>query len=245
MCVVTQKKIPVRTTRRARDRFDSRRLSRLANASRCAQSRTDAVCARADVCVCAPMQDKLIDASDVTHMYKITKHVGMCATGKGPDIRDIVQKARKKAADFKQSYGYEIPVDVLANILADEFQVYTQHAYMRPLAVMVMLVAIDDERGPSLFKCDPAGYYVGYRATSAGPKEVEAVNFLEKKVKSGSVFDVNETTQLAISTLQHVLGEEVKASELEVAIVTADNRAFRVISEAQVEEHLTAISERD
>ena len=245
MCVVTQKKIPVRTTRRARDRFDSRRLSRLVNASRCAQSRTDAVCARADVCVCAPMQDKLIDASDVTHMYKITKHVGMCATGKGPDIRDIVQKARKKAADFKQSYGYEIPVDVLANILADEFQVYTQHAYMRPLAVMVMLVAIDDERGPSLFKCDPAGYYVGYRATSAGPKEVEAVNFLEKKVKSGSVFDVNETTQLAISTLQHVLGEEVKASELEVAIVTADNRAFRVISEAQVEEHLTAISERD
>jgi 20S proteasome subunit alpha 1 len=245
VCVVTQKKIPVRTTRRARDRFDSRRLSRLANASRCAQSRTDAVCARADVCVCAPMQDKLIDASDVTHMYKITKHVGMCATGKGPDIRDIVQKARKKAADFKQSYGYEIPVDVLANILADEFQVYTQHAYMRPLAVMVMLVAIDDERGPSLFKCDPAGYYVGYSATSAGPKEVEAVNFLEKKVKSGSVFDVNETTQLAISTLQHVLGEEVKASELEVAIVTADNRAFRVISEAQVEEHLTAISERD
>ena len=96
------------------------------------------------MCVCASLQDKLIDASDVTHMYKITKHVGMCATGKGPDIRDIVQKARKKAADFKQSYGYEIPVDVLANILADEFQVYTQHAYMRPLAVMVMLVAMLD-----------------------------------------------------------------------------------------------------
>ena len=69
----------------------------------------------------------------------------MC-DGQRTDIRDIVQKARKKAADFKQSYGYEIPVDVLANILADEFQVYTQHAYMRPLAVMVMLVAIDDER---------------------------------------------------------------------------------------------------
>lgn len=204
-------------------------------------------CVRALTCVwvCTFTQDKLIDASDVTHMYKITKHVGMCATGKGPDIRDIVQKARKKAADFKQTYGYEVPVDVLANILADEFQVYTQHAYMRPLAVMVMLVAIDDERGPSLFKCDPAGYYVGYSATSAGPKEVEAVNYLEKKVKSGSAFDVNETTQLAISTLQHVLGEEVKASELEVAIVTADNPAFRVISEAQVEEHLTAISERD
>ena len=92
------------------------------------------------------------------------------------DIRDIVQKARRKAADFKQHYGYEVPVDVLANILADEFQVYTQHAYMRPLAVMVILIAVDEDRGPSLFKCDPAGYFVGYSATSAGAKEVEAVN---------------------------------------------------------------------
>lgn len=157
----------------------------------------------------------------------------------------MVQKARKKAADFKENYGYDVPVDVLANILADEFQVYTQHAYMRPLAVMVMLISMDKDRGPSLYKCDPAGYYVGYSATSAGSKEVEAVNYLEKKVKSGSSFEVNETVQLAISALQHVLGEEVKASELEVALVTADNTAFRVISESQVEEHLTAISERD
>ena len=27
-------------------------------------------------------QDKLIDASDVTHMFKITKTIGLCATGK-------------------------------------------------------------------------------------------------------------------------------------------------------------------
>merc|ERR1712205_168393 len=188
--------------------------------------------------------DKLIDASDVTHMYKITKTVGMCATGKGPDIRDIVQKARRKAADFKQHYGYEVPVDVLANILADEFQVYTQHAYMRPLAVMVILIAVDEDRGPSLFKCDPAGCFVGYSATSAGAKEVEAVNFLEKKVKSGASFDVNQTAQPR-SALFSTCSGNVKASELEVAVVTADNPNFRVISESEVEDHLTSISERD
>ena len=63
--------------------------------------------------------------------------------------------------------------------MADEFQVYTQHAYMRPMAAMCMFVGIDEEKGPCLFKNDPAGYCVGYKATSAGVKEQEAINFLD------------------------------------------------------------------
>ena len=54
---------------------------------------------------------------------------------------------------------------------------------MRPMAAMLMFVGIDEEKGPCLYKNDPAGYYVGYKATSAGAKEQEALNFLEKKVK--------------------------------------------------------------
>lgn len=40
---------------------------------------------------------------------------------------------------------------------------WVQAAYMRPLAVMPLLVGIDEERGPQLFKVDPAGYFVGYK----------------------------------------------------------------------------------
>jgi Proteasome subunit len=40
-----------------------------------------------------------------------------------------------------------------------------QAAYMRPLGVMPMLFGIDEERGPQLFKVDPAGYFVGYKVT--------------------------------------------------------------------------------
>jgi 20S proteasome subunit alpha 1 len=27
----------------------------------------------------------------------------------------------------------------------------------------MILIGMDDERGPQLFKCDPAGYYAGYK----------------------------------------------------------------------------------
>lgn len=164
------------------------------------------------------------------------------------DIRNVVQKARHTAAEFRHEYGYEIPVDYLSCKLADWFQVYTQHAYMRPMAAMCMFVGIDEERGPSLYKNDPAGYFVGYKATSAGAKEQEAINFLEKKVKgkdAGNTFTEQETVRTAIACLQTVLGEDLKARELEVGIVTVDDPNFRLLSETAIEDHLTAISERD
>ncbi|GJY87484.1 proteasome subunit alpha type-6 [Tanacetum coccineum] len=189
------------------------------------------------------------------------------------DARTLVQQARKEAAEFRFKYGYEMPVDALARwflsvMIADKSQVYTQHAYMRPLGVVrlvllkfsrlsvlpkisyistavAMVLGIDDENGPKLFKCDPAGHFFGHKATSAGSKEQEAINFLEKKMKNDPEFSYDETVQTAISALQSVLQEDFKANEIEVGVVRKENPAFHVLSTEEIDEHLTAISERD
>ncbi|KAI5434050.1 hypothetical protein KIW84_021058 [Lathyrus oleraceus] len=57
------------------------------------------------------------------------------------DARTLVQQARNEVSEFCHKYGYEMPVDVLAKWIADKFQVYTQHAYMRPLEVVAMVLA--------------------------------------------------------------------------------------------------------
>ena len=47
---------------------------------------------------------------------------------------------------------------------------------MRPLGVISIIIGIDEERGPQLFKVDPAGYYVGYKVGAAvGPFAVAAL----------------------------------------------------------------------
>ncbi|CAI7815061.1 unnamed protein product [Closterium sp. NIES-53] len=52
--------------------------------------------------------------------------------------------------------------------------------------------------------------------------------------------------QLAISALQGVLSEDMKATEIEVGLVAAkEETAFRTLSVDEIEAHLTAISERD
>jgi 20S proteasome subunit alpha 1 len=42
-----------------------------------------------------------------------------------------------------------------------------------------------------------------------------------------------------------VLGEDLKARELEVGLVTVNDPNFRLLSTEAIEDHLTAISERD
>jgi 20S proteasome subunit alpha 1 len=189
--------------------------------------------------------DKLLDQTSVTHLFPITKFIGLLATGMTADARSLVQHARNEAAEFRFKWGYEMPVDVLARRLADKSQVYTQHAYMRPLGVAAIVLGIDEESGPQLFKCDPAGHFVGYKATAAGVKESEAVSFLEKKLKNNPELSYEETVQTAVSALQSVLQEDFKATEIEVGVVTKDSPVFRTLSIEEIDEHLTAISERD
>lgn len=59
----------------------------------------------------------------------------------------------------------------------------------------MILIGYDDEWGPQLYKCDPAGYYVGYKATAAGAKQQEALNHLEKKLKKNPTLNMEDTIE--------------------------------------------------
>ena len=189
--------------------------------------------------------DALVDGSSMTHMHALSASIGAVTTGMVPDAQVYVARARQEAAQFESKFGYAIPVQQLAVRLADVAQVWTQHAWMRPLGVTIMIVGMDEEKGPQLFKCDPAGYYVGYKATATGAKEMEASNYLEKKMKNDPELSYEDTVQTAIGALQSVIGSDFKPDEIEVAVVTAEKPAFTVLDVDDVDRHLTAISERD
>mmetsp|Transcript_43392 Transcript_43392/g.99998 ORF Transcript_43392/g.99998 Transcript_43392/m.99998 type:complete len:246 (+) Transcript_43392:102-839(+) len=190
--------------------------------------------------------DKLMDATFNTHLYDIAPHIGCVTTGITPDARALVFKMREIASKFKDKNGYLIPVHYLALKVANVGQVYTQHAYMRPYGVTVMLISYDDEKGPTLFQVDPSGHYLGYKAAAAGAKEQEAFNALEKIVKkSGSNLSGTETIQQAIACLQSVMGMDFKSSDIEVGVVSKSQPAFTRLSEADIDAQLTAIAEKD
>jgi 20S proteasome alpha/beta subunit len=61
----------------------------------------------------------------------------------------------------------------------------------------MILIAYDDEKGPCVYKTDPAGYYCGYRAISVGSKQTEANSYLEKKLKKKQEYASEEAIQVS------------------------------------------------
>ncbi|KNZ63658.1 proteasome subunit alpha type [Puccinia sorghi] len=205
-----------------------------------------------DCCVVATQKkvpDKLLDPSTVTHLFKITPGIGCVMTGLIADARAQVARAQSEAAEFRYQYGYEIPPDMLAKRLANINQVYTQRAATRPLGIVMILIGIDSERGPQCFKIDPAGYFVGYKATAAGTKQSEAANHLEKQFKkegpNAVKLNANGAIELAITTLNTVLATDLKATEIEIGVVTNENPDFRVLSTEEIDTHLQRIGDQD
>ena len=127
----------------------------------------------------------------------------------------------------------------------------------------MIMIGIDPEYGPQVFKLDPAGYFVGFHATAAGQKQQEAMNHLEKKWKrlpggSDDASAARETlsraqvVEMAIEALSTVHATDYKAGEVEIGICsTADDEPeegrglWRTMDEAEIEKHLLAYAEKD
>ena len=73
---------------------------------------------------------------------------------------------------------------------------YTIRQMIIFLKIAMMMVGWDQECGAKLFKCDPAGFFVGYKATSSGTKSQESLNHLEKKLKKDPLLSDEETIEV-------------------------------------------------
>merc|ERR1711998_291050 len=189
--------------------------------------------------------DKQLDGTSVSSLYKISDTIGCAIIGSPGDARYQCTKARQECHEFRHKFAYDVPVSYPARRMGDIAQIYTQHAYMRPIGAATVFVGIDEEDGPTLYTQDPSGVALGYKAVAVGAKEQEAMNMFEKRFKTASDLDTSATINLAISTLQSTLAMDFKPSDIEVGIVTSADPKFRKLSEDEIDAALIAIAERD
>lgn len=154
-----------------------------------------------------------------------------------------MERIRYEANEFWFNNGYSMPPHALTKRIADLCQINTQEASSRALAVVMVFIGYDDEKGPQLFKTDLSGHYLPYKAVACGKSEQEAMNFLEKRVSELASLDENGTIEMAIMAMQHVLSSDFKGTEVEIGVVSKGKK-YRVLSEAEIEARVNAIQDK-
>lgn len=199
-----------------------------------------------------PVRDRLMKADTVSSLTRVTDHIGICNTGRAPDGKAIVQRAREISSEYKYNHGVSIPISHLAKRLSDKAQVRTQTAGLRPMGVTTTLIGVEQNDAtecwePKIFSVDPAGWSAGHFAFSAGKKYLEVNSFLEKKVKNASFEGLNreEIAKIALQAIQQAIGALISASDVEVGLVDVEKKEFELVSEEEIETWLTTIAEAD
>lgn len=91
-------------------------------------------------------------------IYAIDRHVGLSMAGLVADGRQLVNRAREEALNYRKNYGCSIPPHLLAERMGQFVHYYTLYGSIRPFGTAIMLAGYDqDANKSSLYMVEPSG----------------------------------------------------------------------------------------
>eukprot|EP01115_Flamella_aegyptia_P013367 TRINITY_DN7066_c0_g1_i1.p1 TRINITY_DN7066_c0_g1~~TRINITY_DN7066_c0_g1_i1.p1 ORF type:complete len:192 (-),score=87.73 TRINITY_DN7066_c0_g1_i1:76-651(-) len=147
-------------------------------------------------------------------IYTIDRHIGLSFAGLTADARQLVNRARSEARQYKNFYHHPIPAQVLADRIAGFMQAYTLYGHVRPFGVSAIIATADTD-GPKLHMVEPSGLVYGYSAAAAGKAKQAAKSEFDKlKLSEMTVKEaINEVARII-----HSVHDEVKDKEFELEL---------------------------
>ncbi|TFF84075.1 archaeal proteasome endopeptidase complex subunit alpha [Candidatus Thorarchaeota archaeon] len=183
----------------------------------------------------------LQEPDSVEKISKIDDHIGVATSGFMADARRLIQEARVKAQSYWLTYEEEIPAEALADHICDIKAKFTQGGGARPYGVSMIIGSVDFDDSPQLFVTDPVGTSWGYLAAVIGRGHTAAGEYLEKNYKRKTPLD--EAIKLALNALKAASDSELTADNVEIAVITVEDREFRRLSDKEISDILESESE--
>lgn len=89
-------------------------------------------------------------------IFHLDEHIGMAVSGVQADARNVMNRGRGEATQYRSTYGDAIPGDVIATRLAGYMHLHTMYWWLRPFGTSVLIGSYDQD-GPQLHDVDPSG----------------------------------------------------------------------------------------
>eukprot|EP01041_Mallomonas_annulata_P010395 gene10395-21677_t len=128
-----------------------------------------------------PQVSKMLVPGSNRRVFGIDAHAGIVVTGYPADGRQMVNRAREEAQNYKESYGHPIVPSILANRLALYVHYFTINASLRPFGSAAIIANYDEDmKTPELYMVEPSGNVFRYFGCAAGKGAQAAKTEIEK-----------------------------------------------------------------
>ncbi|CAH0477841.1 unnamed protein product [Peronospora belbahrii] len=156
-------------------------------------------------------------------VYAIDRHVGLSMAGLVADGRQLVNRAREEALNYKKNYGCSIPPHLLAERMGQFVHYYTLYGSIRPFGTAIMLAGYDqDTNKSSLYIVEPSGVTYSYRGCALGKGQQSAKTEIEKH----KLFDMTcREAMKYVAKILNTLHDEVRHPfELELSWICEETK---------------------
>ncbi|WP_070365376.1 archaeal proteasome endopeptidase complex subunit alpha [Halodesulfurarchaeum formicicum] len=187
-------------------------------------------------------RSELMEPDSIEKLHKVADHVGIASAGHVADARRLIDFARRRAQVEELRYEEPVGVEVLTKAVTDNIQQYTQMGGVRPFGAALLIGGVSDGE-PRLFETDPSGTPNEWKAVAIGADRSDIQDYLEEHWTPELTLD--EGIELALGALSHIREESLSAGELALAAIETETEAYRRLTEAEIADHLEAVTEEE
>jgi 20S proteasome subunit alpha 6 len=140
-------------------------------------------------------------------LFPIDEHVGIAIAGLTSDARVLSNFMKQQCLGHRLTYGRNMPVRALVDMIGSKAQINTQHYGKRPYGVGLLVAGVD-EQGPHLFEFQPSGMTEEMQAFAIGARSQMARTYLEKNLDKFADCDREELIRHGLRALKESLVQD-------------------------------------
>ena len=164
---------------------------------------------------------------------KINENTICTYSGLRADARALIETARVEAANHWFNFNEEMPVEAISLAVCDASLSFAdkkkkddrrneKRVVSRPYGVAMLIAGIDSDGEPRLFKNDPSGNYVRYKACCIGQGGENGMSTLQSNYKEDMSFD--DAILLAGKVLKENLEQKINKNNFEIWYIKKSDR---------------------
>jgi 20S proteasome subunit alpha 5 len=176
---------------------------------------------------------KLQMPSSIENIMKINENTICTYSGLRADARALIETARVEAANHWFNFNEEMPVEAISLAVCDASLSFAdkkkkddrrneKRVVSRPYGVAMLIAGIDSDGEPRLFKNDPSGNYVRYKACCIGQGGENGMSTLQSNYKEDMSFD--DAILLAGKVLKENLEQKINKNNFEIWYIKKSDR---------------------